>query len=81
MIRVRALGFIATALGRAEIELPVNSTKVSDLLTLLSKDADVLRGNSTLIAVNGVEISALDRRDTILKSGDEVILIPISHGG
>lgn len=36
---------------------------------------------NTLIIVNGREISALKGLETILKDGDEVVLIPVSHGG
>ncbi|MEM2465745.1 MAG: MoaD/ThiS family protein [Candidatus Bathyarchaeia archaeon] len=36
---------------------------------------------NTLIIVNGREISVLKGLETVLKDGDEVVLIPISHGG
>jgi MoaD family protein len=36
---------------------------------------------NTLILVNGKEISALDGLDTILKDDDEVVFIPVIHGG
>ena len=36
---------------------------------------------NTLIIVNGREISVLKGLDTILKDGDEVVFIPVSHGG
>jgi len=36
---------------------------------------------NTLIIVNGREISILKGLDTILKDGDEVVFIPVSHGG
>jgi molybdopterin converting factor small subunit len=34
-----------------------------------------------LILVNGKEISALDGAKTLVKDGDEVVLISVSHGG
>jgi molybdopterin converting factor small subunit len=34
-----------------------------------------------LVLVNGKEISALEKADTLMRSGDEITLISISHGG
>ncbi|MEM2518492.1 MAG: MoaD/ThiS family protein [Candidatus Bathyarchaeia archaeon] len=36
---------------------------------------------NTLIIVNDCEISVLKGLETTLKDGDEVVLIPVSHGG
>ena len=36
---------------------------------------------NALILVNGREISALDGLETKLKDGDELVLIPVVHGG
>jgi molybdopterin synthase sulfur carrier subunit len=36
---------------------------------------------NTLIIVNGREISVLNGLETVLKDGDEIVLIPVSHGG
>ncbi|MEM3769803.1 MAG: MoaD/ThiS family protein [Candidatus Bathyarchaeia archaeon] len=36
---------------------------------------------NTLIIVNGREISVLKGLETVLKDGDEVVFIPVSHGG
>ena len=36
---------------------------------------------NTLIVVNGKEISVLNGLETMLKDGDEVIFVPIIHGG
>ena len=36
---------------------------------------------NALILVNGREISALDGLETNLKDGDEVVLVPVVHGG
>lgn len=34
-----------------------------------------------LVLVNGKEISVLDGLDTRLKDGDEVVFVPVIHGG
>jgi molybdopterin synthase sulfur carrier subunit len=36
---------------------------------------------NTLIVVNGREISVLKGLETVLRDGDEVVFIPVSHGG
>jgi molybdopterin synthase sulfur carrier subunit len=36
---------------------------------------------NTLILVNGREISVLNGLDTMLKNGDEVVFVPVIHGG
>jgi molybdopterin synthase sulfur carrier subunit len=36
---------------------------------------------NTLILVNGREISILNRLETILKDGDEVVFVPVLHTG
>jgi len=84
MIRVKAYGHIGRALGRTEIGIDKDEIRIKDLLDLIASSSE---GRFTpslltmLATVNGVEISALDREDTIVKSGEEVILIPVTHGG
>jgi len=34
-----------------------------------------------LILVRGFEISVLQGMDTVLKDGDDVVILPVSHGG
>lgn len=38
-------------------------------------------GPNALILVNGREIGVLDGLETRLKDGDEVVLVPVVHGG
>ncbi len=57
-----------------------------DLATLLKElnlkieHQQITRAN-TLILINGIEISALNGDKTKLKEGDNITLIPVSHGG
>ena len=48
--------------------------------TLIDPELEDPRPNA-LILVNGKEISVLKGLDTILVDGDEVVLIPVIHGG
>jgi len=36
---------------------------------------------NTLILVNGKEISVLNGLETSIKDGDEIVLVPVVHGG
>ena len=38
-------------------------------------------GSNTLVLVNGMEISVLNGLETRLKDGDEIVLVPVVHGG
>jgi len=38
-------------------------------------------GPNTLILVNGKEISVLNGLETILNDGDELVFVPVVHGG
>ncbi len=83
MIKVKVYGYLRGALGKAEFEVDKSETKVKDILNLISSQNDELNLShlSMLILINGVEISNLNRVDTIVRSGDEITLVPITHGG
>jgi molybdopterin converting factor small subunit len=36
---------------------------------------------NTLVLVNGKEVSVLHGLDTVVKNGDEVVFVPVVHGG
>jgi len=82
MIKVKAYGHIGKALGKEELEIDKEEIRVKDVLELITSSSNFkLSPLTMLITINGVEISALDKEDTIVKSGDKVVLIPITHGG
>ncbi len=58
----------------------VTSNCVSLRKTLINPHLEDPRTNA-LILVNSREISVLDGLETELKDGDEVVLIPVVHGG
>ena len=55
-------------------ELPALKQSLND------QKSEELKSNA-LIMVNGREISVLDGLETKLKDGDELVLIPVVHGG
>lgn len=90
-IKVKLLGHLATEYGSSELilELPEQST-LRHLLTKLRETSKIFRevvteeGETTvsyLVFVNGVDAELLRGYDTVLKDGDEVILLPVAHGG
>ena len=73
------------SLGKA-LEIDSIDVSVGALLAILQarmpqSDEPLLSRANTLVAVNGVEVSALDGEDTKLSDGDVITLIPVSHGG
>ena len=92
-VKARLLGVFSSILDKNQISLKPKNPTVKDAILLLAEslpsDAKHLlidpelndpRPNA-LILVNGKEINVLQGLETILKDGDEVTLIPVSHGG
>ena len=68
------------------LEIDSSDVSVGALLMMLQarmpkSDEPPLSRANTLVAVNGVEVSALNGEDTKLSDGDVIMLIPVSHGG
>ncbi len=84
MFRIRVLGSLGKKLGRDTFIFTQNSVALEEAIKTVfgtkgeSDYPDLM--SSILVAVNGVAISG-GIEGTILKSDDEVTLIPISHGG
>ena len=85
MITTKFLGGAKKIFATDKIELDFDNRRISELLEYLlqnkpetSPDFDV---NNILIAVNGMDSSAIDGKDTMLSSGDIVTIIPVIHGG
>lgn len=90
---VKFIGALRHAAGA--YKLSVNCRKgysVRGLITEVTAEAPELKRNlvnaqlgdqglNALILVNSKEISALNGLETELKDGDEVVLIPVVHGG
>lgn len=67
------------------IILDVNSITIGDLLEhLLSikpNNTLDLDTKNILVAVNGIDSSALEGRNTLIQTNDTVSIIPVIHGG
>lgn len=85
MITVKLLGGARKSFSSDKLEIYIDLLTVSDLLDYLEKNtlenAQFLDLNNILVAINGVDSSALEGKKTLLKNGDIVSIIPLVHGG
>lgn len=93
-VKVRLIGVFRVLSGksrlRVELEEPAIVRKVIQKLVealspefkeaLIDPELRDPRPNA-LILVNGKEISVLEGLETEVNKGDEIVLVPVSHGG
>ncbi|MEM2936963.1 MAG: MoaD/ThiS family protein [Candidatus Bathyarchaeia archaeon] len=93
VVTVKFLGSLRNISGKSKITLKFETPvplreavkKIIEELpalrrALIDQELGDPRPNS-LIIVNGREISILDGLETMLKDGDEVVFVPVLHGG
>jgi sulfur-carrier protein len=92
-VTLKFLGALRHASGKETFTLNCkDDASIFDLVEALTKQAPALRRNlldeqletpkpNALILVNGREISVLNGLDTKVKDGDEVVFVPVVHGG
>jgi len=85
LITVRFLGGARKSFSADSMSLDRDELILKDLLLLIREqkppgtpDLDI---RNVLIAVNGADSSAMDGRNTLIRSGDTVSIIPVIHGG
>ena len=95
MVTVKLIGALRAAAKKDVVTLSISSSQptvqsiVESLVTELGSDFKVaIMGSgrtdpraNVLVLKNGVEISALHGLDTRIEDKDELVLIPIAHGG
>ncbi len=85
MITIKLLGGAKKSLGTDFISADLDNKTIQNLLEYLlsikPKNTLELDTKNILVAVNGVDSSALQGRNTSLRPGDTVSIIPIIHGG
>ena len=85
MITVNFTGGARKSFQTDSVEITTNVNTISELIAYLisqkPENTPNFDGKNLLIAVNGVDSSALDGNNTQLKSNDVVNIIPIIHGG
>jgi molybdopterin synthase sulfur carrier subunit len=92
-ITLKFIGALRHASGNEKIALDCKAgASLMDLVNAVTKELPALRRNlldeqleepkpNALILVNGKEISVLNGLETKLKDGDEVVFVPVVHGG
>ncbi len=85
MITVKFLGGAKKSFSTDHLEIDKSDISINDfleiLLSLKPENTLNLDINNILIAVNGVDSSALEGKMTLLKNNDIVSIIPVIHGG
>lgn len=92
-VTVKLIGALRHIAGKTEMIVDFEETlSVKRLLELMGQQIPELKRtfedqelndakSNSLILVNGVEISVLKGYDTQLRDGDEVVFVPVIHGG
>jgi tRNA threonylcarbamoyladenosine modification (KEOPS) complex Cgi121 subunit/molybdopterin converting factor small subunit len=85
MITVKLLGGARKSFSSDKLEIPNDSVTISGLVDTLQRSIPAnmpkLDPDNILVAVNGVDSSALQGKETLLQDGDVVTIIPLVHGG
>jgi len=92
-VTVKFVGALRHFLGTGEFALGCKACfSIGELMNAIKKEVPELKrnlvdqqlddlGSNTLVLVNGMEISVLNGLETRLKDGDEIVLVPVVHGG
>jgi molybdopterin synthase sulfur carrier subunit len=92
-VTVKLVGALRHMSGKNQLSIShQKAMTLMDLITKISKETPELKPNlisqqpdepkaNALILVNGREISVLDGLETQLNDGDEIVFVPVVHGG
>jgi sulfur-carrier protein len=92
-VTVKFIGALRHASGKEKFAVDCREgASLLDLMNELTKESPTLRRNlldeqledpkpNALILVNGREISVLKGLETNVKDGDEIVFVPVVHGG
>jgi len=81
-VKIRTIGIFRELFGNKllAIKLKRNSTVKNVVQKLAGSEINDVWLNA-LVLVNGKEISVLNGLKTMVSDGDEIVLLPVSHGG
>jgi MoaD family protein len=92
-VSVRFIGSFHSLSGKGTLELRLGRPcRIRDVIKMIAEELPKLElalidpesenpKTNLLIIVNGQEMSVLDRFETAIKDGDEMVFVPIVHGG
>mgnify|MGYP001809119863 CR=1 FL=1 len=89
MNQIKFFGNICKHTNTNNISTDLSNHSINQMLDILNDKYNIdqslkkrrLDSNNLLIAINNVEISVLNNHDTVIKNGDVISIISISHGG
>lgn len=93
VVTVKFIGALRSASGKSKIAMKMkDSVSIQKLIKEIGQKHPKLENviidteledssPKTLILVNGKEISILNGLETMLEDGDDVVFIPVLHGG
>lgn len=85
MIKVKFVGGAKKSFLKNELDIDISEITISKLIDVLLKlipeNYPKLDAQNTLIAINGVDSSAMDGKNSLIKHNDIVSIIPVIHGG
>jgi MoaD family protein len=92
-VSVKFIGSFRSLSGKNMLKLRLcGSSPIRDVVKMIAEEVPKIGPalidpesespkTNVLVLVNGKEMSALDRFETMIKDGDEVVFVPIVHGG
>jgi sulfur-carrier protein len=92
-LTVKFIGALRHLSGKTQFTIKIqDGTSVKELIGKISQEMPELKHtfsdqeltdsrSNSLILVNGREISVLNGYETKLKDGDEIVFVPVVHGG
>lgn len=92
-VTVRLIGALRSTTGKGKLTIKMkNAVSLREFIKRMVKELPKLKRAlidpeledprpNTLILVNGKEIGVLNGLETMLKDGDQVVFVPVLHGG
>ena len=91
-LTIKFIGALRNISGKTQLVIGFQKiVSIKEMLSKLSKELPQLERifseqtndstSNSLILVNGREISVLDGLETKLNDGDEIVFVPVVHGG
>jgi molybdopterin synthase sulfur carrier subunit len=85
---VKFVGVFRNLSGKSKLDLKLTESiilreVIKEIVEEIPELAQVLTNPkpNMLILVNGKEISVLNGLETVVKAGDELVFVPVMHGG
>ena len=85
MNNVKLFGNISKINNKNNLTVDFKNLNIYEMLDKLSEilnlEKSFLNNENLLIAINNIEISALNEKKTVIETGDLISIISINHGG